>query len=80
MVNFMQITIPATVKNGKLLHEKLKISDKDVIVTIKEVPEKSIVEEISGSIPIRKELVDELVENEELHNPEDVKFEILRAC
>lgn|GEM_PF-6010838 len=68
----MQITIPAKVKDGKLLHEKLKLSDKDVIVTIKEVPEKSIVEEISGSLPIRKELVDELVENEETYNPEDM--------
>lgn len=68
----MQITIPAKVKNGKILHDKLNLTDKDVIVTIKEVPEKSIVEEISGSIPFRKELVDELVENEELYNPEDV--------
>ncbi len=68
----MQITIPAKVKNGKILHEKLKFTDKDVIVTIKEIPEKSIVEEISGSIPFRKELIDELVENEELYNPEDV--------
>ncbi len=72
LVKPMQITIPAKVKDGKLLHEKLKLSDKDVIVTIKEVPEKSIVEEISGSLPIRKELVDELVENEETYNPEDM--------
>jgi len=71
-VNFMQITIPAKVKNGKLLHEKLKLSNKDVIVTIREIPEKSIVEEISGSIHFRKEIIDELVENEELYNPEDV--------
>ena len=68
----MQITIPAKVKNGKLLHEKLKLSDKDVIVTIKDIPEKSIVEEISGSVRFREEIVDELVENEELYNPEDV--------
>ena len=56
----MQITIPAKVKNGKLLHEKLKLSDKDVIVTIKDIPEKSIVEEISGSVRFRKEIVDDL--------------------
>ena len=67
----MQITIPAKIKNGKLVHEILKLSDKDVIVTIKEIPEKSIVEEISGSISFRKDIVDELVENEELYNPED---------
>lgn len=68
----MQITIPAKVKDGRLLHEKLKFSDKDVLVTIKDIPEKSIIEEISGSMHLRKELVDELVENEELYNPEDV--------
>jgi len=67
----MQITIPAKIKNGKLVHEILKLSDKDVIVTIKEIPEKSIVEEISGAIAFRKDIVDELVENEELYNPED---------
>jgi len=68
----MQITIPAKVKNGKLLHEKLKFSDKDVIITIRDIPDKSIVEQISGSIRFQKEIVDELVENEELYNPEDV--------
>lgn len=72
LVNFMQITIPAKVKIGKLLHEKLKLSNKDVIVTIREIPEKSIVEEISGSIRFQKKIVDELVENEEMYNPEDV--------
>ncbi|MDO8726559.1 MAG: hypothetical protein Q7J35_10870 [Candidatus Methanoperedens sp.] len=68
----MPITIPAKVKNGTLLHEKLKLSDKDVIVTITEIPEKSIVEEISGSVHFQKEIIDELVENEDLYNPEDM--------
>ncbi len=68
----MQITIPAKVRNGKLYHEKLKFNDKDVIITIRDIPDKSIVEQISGSIRFQKEIVDELIENEELYNPEDV--------
>ncbi|GFO97017.1 hypothetical protein ig2599ANME_1216 [groundwater metagenome] len=68
----MQITIPAKVKDGKLVHEKLKLGDKDVIITIKEISEISIVDEISGFARFRKEIVDKLVENEEMYNPEDV--------
>jgi hypothetical protein len=69
----MQLTIPAKVINGKLLHEKLKLSDKDVIITINEIPDKSIVREVCGSIHLRRDIIDELVENEDMYNPEDVQ-------
>lgn len=69
----MQLTIPAKVINGKLFHEKLKLSDKDVIITINEIPDKSIVREVCGFVHLRRDIIDELVENEDMYNPEDVQ-------
>ena len=42
-----------------------------ITIPAKVVPDISIVKEISGSIPLNREIIDKLVENEEIFNPEE---------
>ena len=66
-----EIIIPRDIMNsvGLRANDEVELSTIEMKLVI--VPRRSVVDVISGALPMKRELVDELIENEDLYEPEE---------
>ena len=66
-----EIIIPRDIMNsvGLRANDEVELSTIEMKLVI--VPRRSAVDAISGALPMKRELVDELIENEDLYEPEE---------
>ncbi len=66
-----EIIIPRDIMNsvGLKANDEVELSTMEMKLVI--VPRRSAVDVISDALPMKRELVDELIENEDLYEPEE---------